>query len=81
MDLLIKGIDNNENKCIICGKEIYSDIIINKSLVCNSCYDNISLLNVDDFEYNYYKNKIKVWLKRKYKINIWGRYKWKKESL
>ncbi|ASW42110.1 sigma factor G inhibitor Gin [Clostridium isatidis] len=70
MDLLIKGIDNNENKCIICGKEIYSDIIINKSLVCNSCYDNISLLNVDDFEYNYYKNKIKVWLKRKYKINI-----------
>lgn len=80
MDLLIKGIDKNENKCIICGKEIASGII-NKRLLCNSCLDDISLLNIEDFEYNYYKNKIKVWLKRKYNLNIWGRYKWKKEYL
>ena len=31
MDLLIKGIDKNENKCMICRKEIYSDISINKT--------------------------------------------------
>jgi Inhibitor of sigma-G Gin len=69
MDLLIKEIDKNENKCMICRNEIYSDIIINKSLLCYKCYDYISLLSVDDFEYNYYKNKIKVWIK-KYNLNI-----------
>lgn len=33
MDLLIKGIDKNENKCKVCGKEVYSDIIIEKLIM------------------------------------------------
>lgn len=66
MDLLIKGIDINENKCIICRKEIYSDIIIEKSLLCQCCHRKISTITVDDFEYDYYKDKVKEWLCSKY---------------
>lgn len=62
MDLLIKGIDNNENKCKVCGNEIYSDIIIEKGIVCEYCNKAISNISVDNFEYEYYKNKIKDWL-------------------
>lgn len=66
MDLLIKGIDINENKCIVCGKEVYSDIIIEKSLLCQCCHKKISNTTIDDFQYGYYKNKVKNWLSSKY---------------
>lgn len=62
MDLLIKGIDINENKCKVCGNQVYSDIIIEKSLVCEYCNKVISNISVDNFEYEYYKNKVKEWL-------------------
>ena len=66
MDLLIKGIDKNENKCKVCGKEVYSDIIIEKSLLCHYCNDKISTMTVDDFEYNFYKDRIREWLLSNY---------------
>ena len=59
MDLLIKGIDKNENKCKVCGKEVYSDIIIEKSLLCHYCNDKISTMTVDDLEYNFYIDRIR----------------------
>ncbi len=68
MDLLIKGIDKNENKCKVCGNEIYSDIIIEKSLLCQYCNNKISNISVDDFEYDYYKEKVKDWLLSNYNI-------------
>lgn len=68
MDLLIKGIDKNENKCKVCGKEVYSDIIIEKSLLCQYCNNKISNISVEDFEYDYYKEKVKCWLLSNYNI-------------
>ena len=68
MDLGIKELDKN-NKCNVCKSERYDDIIISKSLMCNTCYENINKLTVDDFEYYFYKDKIKNWLSNKYKID------------
>lgn len=69
MDLGIKELDKN-NKCNVCKSEPYDDIIISKSLMCNTCYKNINNLTVDDFEYYFYKDKIKNWLSNKYKIDM-----------
>lgn len=69
MDLVIKELDKN-NECNICKSEAYNDIIISKSLMCNTCYENINNLTVDDFDYYFYKNKIKNWLSNKYKIDM-----------
>ncbi|MDZ7548371.1 hypothetical protein GNF67_16795, partial [Clostridium perfringens] len=46
--------------------EIYSDIIIEKSLLCQCCHRKISTITVDDFEYDYYKDKVKEGLCSKY---------------
>lgn len=70
MDLLIMGFDKNINRCNICESEIYSDIIISKSLLCQECHEKITNTTVEDFEYNHYKNKIKNWLSRKYKLDM-----------
>lgn len=68
MKLRIKELDKN-NECNICKSESYNDIIIEKSFICNTCYENITSLIIDDFEYYFYKDKIKNWLSNKYKID------------
>lgn len=70
MDLVIKELDKNNNKCNICESGIYSDIIIEKSLICNDCYKKITDITIDDFEYNFYKNKVKNWISNKYKLDM-----------
>ena len=67
MNLVMKELDKN-NKCNICENEVSSDIIIDKRLMCNNCYKKIENLTVRDFEYYFYKNKIKKLLSNKYKI-------------
>lgn len=70
MDLVIKELDKNNNRCNICESGIYSDIIIEKSLICNDCYKKITDITIDDFEYNFYKNKVKNWISNKYKLDM-----------
>lgn len=65
MDLPLKEVDLAKNKCIVCFKEIDNNI---KVLICNKCNKEIHILNIDDIEYIYYKNKIKVGLTNKYKL-------------
>lgn len=70
MNLENKTIDNNKNKCKLCGKEIFiNDIIINKGLFCHECCNTISQINSNDIEYIYYKERIKAWLLSKYNFN------------
>ena len=74
MNLKIKTIDNGKNKCKVCSKEIYKDdIIINRSLLCHECNKRISSIDLDDMEYNFYKEKIKKWLLSKYNLIAWGK--------
>ena len=68
MDLPLKEVDLGKNKCIICFKEIDNDIISVKVSICNNCSNKISILNIDDIEYKYYQNKIKMGLIDKYKL-------------
>lgn len=74
MNLKIKTIDNEKNKCSVCSKEIYEDdIIISRRLLCHECNKIISNINLDDIEYNFYKQKIKNWLLSKYNLIAWGK--------
>lgn len=68
MDLIIKEVDKN-NKCNICESEIDNDIIIEKALICKNCHKGITNITVDDFNYDFYKNKIKNWILKKYKLD------------
>ncbi|MDV4152266.1 sigma factor G inhibitor Gin [Clostridium sp. AL.422] len=69
MKLENKTIDNDKNKCVVCSKGIYiDDIIINRSLFCHECYDIISNININDIEYDFYKERIKTWLLSKYNL-------------
>jgi Inhibitor of sigma-G Gin len=68
MDLPLKEVDLGKNKCIICFKEIDNDIISVKVCICNKCSNKISILNIDDIEYRYYQNKIKMGIIDKYKL-------------
>ena len=70
MELKIKTIDNNKNKCRVCSKEIcIDDIIINRNLFCHECYNIICNININDIEYIYYKERIKSWLLSKYNLS------------
>ena len=70
MMLMNKSIDESKNKCVVCSKSLQlNDIIIIKSLLCYNCYGIISNVNIDDLEYEFYKNKIKKWLLEKYKFD------------
>lgn len=70
MELEIKTIDNNKNKCKVCSKKIYiDDIIIKRSLFCHECYNKISKININDIEYIFYKERIKSWLLSRYNLN------------
>lgn len=68
MDLPLKEIDLSKNKCIVCFKEIDNDIINIKTCICIKCNNKISILNIDDIEYIYYKNKIKIGFTNRYKL-------------
>lgn len=68
MDWPLKEVDLGKNKCIICFKEIENDIISVKAFMCNKCIEKIGILNIDDIEYICYKNKIKIGLLNKYKL-------------
>lgn len=68
MDLPLKEVDFGKNKCIICFKEIDNDIINVKPYICNMCNRAISILDMDDIKYIYYKNKIKMGFINKYKL-------------
>lgn len=68
VDLPLKEVDLGKNKCIICFKEIDNDIINVKACICNKCNKEISILDMDDIKYIYYKNKIKIGLINKYKL-------------
>ncbi|MGG7143848.1 sigma factor G inhibitor Gin [Clostridium nigeriense] len=69
MNLNIKSIDYEKNKCSVCGKKIYEDdIIINRRLLCHECNEIISNIDLDNIEYNFYKQKIKQWLLSKYNL-------------
>lgn len=68
MNLKIKTIDNGKNKCKVCSKEIYDDIIRNRSLLCHECNKRISNIDLEDIEYSFYKEKIKNWLLSKYNL-------------
>ena len=71
MNLVNKSIDKNKNKCRICRKELcVDDIIAMESLLCHTCYGIISKIEVEDIEYDLYKEKIKQWLLSKYKLII-----------
>jgi len=70
MNIENKTIDNDENKCRVCGKKIsINDIIISKGLFCHECNNSISQISNDDMEYIYYKERIKKWLVSKYNFN------------
>ena len=69
MKIKNKSIDNDKNKCKVCSKEIYiDDIIIKRSLFCHNCYNIISEININDIEYDFYKERIKIWLLSKYNL-------------
>lgn len=56
-----KEIINKDKKyCRICGKAYENDgIIFNKSSICKSCVDEITLIDCNDLKYEYMKDKIK----------------------
>ena len=69
MKIKNKSIDNDKNNCKVCSKEIYiDDIIIKRSLFCHNCYNIISEININDIEYDFYKERIKIWLLSKYNL-------------
>ncbi|MBE6053737.1 MAG: hypothetical protein E7212_07450 [Clostridium sartagoforme] len=69
MEIRNKSIDSSKNKCVACSKEIYiDDIIIKRSLFCHKCNNIISELNINDIEYDFYKERIKRWLVGKYNL-------------
>ena len=71
MDLKNKTIDENKNKCKVCSKELcLGDIITKESLLCHGCYDIISNIEVNDIQYEFYKENVKKWLLRKYNLII-----------
>lgn len=71
MKLKNKTIENDKNKCMVCSKEIYiDDIIIKGSLFCHECYNIISQIDVNDMEYDFYKERIKAWLLSKQNLIV-----------
>ncbi|MBD7914342.1 hypothetical protein H9660_04200 [Clostridium sp. Sa3CUN1] len=71
MYLINKSIDESKNKCMTCRKELnLGGIIANESLLCHNCYDIISRIKVNDLEYDFYKERIKIGLLNKYKLII-----------
>lgn len=61
MQIEIKGIKtgNEENICYICRKESDNGIMIGKSLICKECKKEIVDIDMENVEYDFYKNKIK----------------------
>ena len=61
MKIEAKGIkiENEENLCYICRKEKDNGIIIGKSLICRDCEKEIINIDIENIEYDFYKNKIK----------------------
>lgn len=61
MKINIKGIKScgEENICYICRKERENGIMIGKSLICKECENEIINMDIDNIEYNFYKNRIK----------------------
>ena len=49
-----------ENICCICRKEKDNGIMIGKSLICKACENEIINMNIENIEYEFYKNKIKL---------------------
>lgn len=71
MKLRNKTIDKSKNKCMACSKDLcLNDIITRERLLCHSCFNIFSNIDIDDLEYELYKNKVKVWLLKKYKLMI-----------
>lgn len=61
MKIEVKGIKtrNEENICYICRKEKDNGIMIGKSLICRDCEKEIINIDIENIEYDFYRNKIK----------------------
>lgn len=61
MKIEVKGIKTGteENICYICRKEKDNGIMIGKSLICRDCEKEIINIDIENIEYDFYRNKIK----------------------
>ncbi|ATD53895.1 sigma factor G inhibitor Gin [Clostridium chauvoei] len=70
MKIKFKGIQIHESEkvCFICRNQQEDGIIVGKSLICKSCQDKIVNTNIDNKQYDFYKDKIKKALFSNYNL-------------
>lgn len=68
MNILVKEIDALENRCFICKDKMES--LKEDKLLCMDCYNILHEIKVNDFKYDFYKDKIKDWIFSNYDVSL-----------